>query len=838
LADSPDTGYELRGLRKAVFEEKLARMFRDDPELLMQASPMLGTSFPGVVVLPRDGFEHFTDVLAYTTEQNGEPLFVLFSDLLAEVDRLMPDLVDGVRRATYFTQALVLYEHRRRVGGVTLDEDGRQREARDLAGRLHDARAAASAQVNALARIVDWYAGVRGHTAAAERARQRSAKLELLEWLPAALNRAPDGATAGELLAEARTIAEELEALRTAPRAERRLPGNDAILAALPDALSLLGAIEVDQATRDAWADSLDPDRSFGEYHFTVTTPVVFPAQHATLRRYVADTLAILRDQPLDRTGPVPAVRLRLLHGPITDPDGRKVTALARTEGTELVVYAMDAWGVLQVLIEALYVEWDGFVGEQRRVVAELVGRVAGRPYEPSRLHSHPRPWLSQRVLDEIDSRGWEESWRIIADHRAERDRVVALFANRPDWQRLVAVYLDQRYLAMLDRVAPTTFAKDALQPLIKSAKKSLDTAIDGLGLSRGDRNRIRHDVAEGMSKRWGKGGLTEENPYLPYVLGDQVASLAVESYLAGVVDAEALRISELVGIAVPLLYWASAAGPSQLKESVYLAGSLPDQIDVGDPLRDVLAAAFAKLVPEELHERLGVGTRQVHEISKYLDDQHLRLREQQIELADVARVAGTQDAPTGLSEEAGDAGRVDEIEGNPLHGPESGETNVGWAAAGGAAAAVALAGWLAGPAVAVAVVVASGVLVAVGVAGFGDPARRDRYRVETTARSDDFGGPVVTRGPRATLDSAGVGVVLLVDHQARSARGSGVGAGTCGVGACRRGGARRAGRRCGTDHGPCGGGQRRGCAGAGREGVGATRRPGGSGDEAVARRG
>jgi hypothetical protein len=334
-----------------------------------------------------------------------------------------------------------------------------------------------------------------------------------------------------------------------------------------------------------------------------VHVPEGFEEHFATLRGYVDQAVALLRGRPLQTDQPVPSVRLYLLEGSIVDPAGREVDALARTEGDTLAVYAADAFGALHVLTDALFAVRDGFTGEQRRVIAELVERAAGPPEAEHSMY-RTRSWLSIRMIDVLRKRGWDEAWRLIDDHPAERDRVVALFANRPGWAQLVAHYLDQRGRAALTWAPNPEVAEDALRPVLKRAEAELETIMNEMRLSRRDRRKAHREVKGTLDIYWG--GSPSHRDMHRHVPG-VAKQLAVAAYRAG----QPLPVPELIELATRLKYWGSATKP-------YPYGWRPSRkppADVGDPVRAAVTAAFAQLLSEPLRSALELDRHHLHEI-------------------------------------------------------------------------------------------------------------------------------------------------------------------------------------------------------------------------------
>jgi hypothetical protein len=376
-------------------------------------------------------------------------------------------------------------------------------------------------------------------------------------------------------------------------------------------------ARELDADTRGRWITELTQE----------VPPVVGFVQHfATLRAYVDDTVAMLRGTPRRSDRPTPPVRFHVLETPIVDELGRAADALARWEivGTRpeiLDVYATDALGALHVLTEALFAVQDGFTGEQRWVIAELVERAAGRKPVIVSHRQWAGSWLAESHYEQLGARGWDEGWQLIAGHPAERDRVVALFADRPFWAPAVGHYLDQRYLAALALAPEPTTDSDDLLLRVDDAKSELDAIINGMRLPRGERREARRQLQATMDIH-GLGG-PGSGDVRPLIRG-LAANLAVAAHRSG----QQLPARELVELATRLAYWATATTPFR---DPLPAGLTP--ADVGDPVRAALAAAFGRKLPEPLRAALELDRLHLHEVRKNLHEQRSRLLDQMANL-------------------------------------------------------------------------------------------------------------------------------------------------------------------------------------------------------------
>jgi serine/threonine protein phosphatase PrpC/pSer/pThr/pTyr-binding forkhead associated (FHA) protein len=384
-----------------------------------------------------------------------------------------------------------------------------------------------------------------------------------------------------------------------------RIPLGSPFVTGWGDELPHVG--ELDQSTREEWAAALDDE---------VPTPDGFEREYATLRRYVGYTIAVLRGEPLVTrrlARQAPALRFYRLDGPISDPAGREVDALVRVEGDALAVYAMDSLGVLQVLTEALFAAWDGFVGEQRSVIAQLSAR-AGGPWNATFTDSKflQRSWVSYSVVRSLQALHPDDAWRLDIDYFAERKRVRAVFADRPDWAGLVTHYLDQRLWAALVYAPKLRLGEDELDKEIASASRraevELSKIITDLQLPRADHRKARSDVKRGVeSDTWHRQTFRS-------VAKKHAMELAVAAYYRGALQ---LPDRELIGLATRLIYWAAATAPRNDVEPA---------LDVGDPIRDAVTAAYAQLLPETLRDKLELDWRHLHQVEKYLWEQRSRL--------------------------------------------------------------------------------------------------------------------------------------------------------------------------------------------------------------------
>jgi hypothetical protein len=145
------------------------------------------------------------------------------------------------------------------------------------------------------------------------------------------------------------------------------------------------------------------------------------------------------------------------------------------------------------------------------------------------------------------------------------------------------------------------------------------------MGLPRAERRRVHRDLKRGLNSYWGKWGLTHTNVSVPEHVRMFARKLAVQAHLAG----RPLPEPELIELAVRLLYWSTATAP--YRES-----------NVGTPVRDAAAAAFARLLPEPLRQALETDRRHLHEIRESLHEQDHRRYHRDLDGAGSGAIAVT----------------------------------------------------------------------------------------------------------------------------------------------------------------------------------------------------